>query len=81
MLLTGFAMFAEAIGVQSAWYKVFGWVFKVLGDSMTVHTWHHVAMWVVLIFSMVHIYMASREDVTHRQSTISTMFSGWRFFR
>jgi len=29
----------------------------------------------------VHIYMASREDVTHRQSTISTMFSGWRFFR
>jgi Ni/Fe-hydrogenase 1 B-type cytochrome subunit len=81
LLLTGFAMFAEAMGVQSAWYKVFGWVFRVLGESMTVHTWHHVAMWVVLIFSMVHIYMASREDITHRQSTISTMFSGWRFFR
>jgi Ni,Fe-hydrogenase I cytochrome b subunit len=29
----------------------------------------------------VHMYMAIREDITHRQTTISTMVSGWRFFR
>jgi Ni/Fe-hydrogenase 1 B-type cytochrome subunit len=81
LLLTGFALFAESMGVASGWFTVFGWVFRVLGDSMTVHTWHHVAMWIVLIFAMVHMYMAIREDMTHRQSTISTMISGWRFFR
>jgi len=53
----------------------------VLGDSMTVHTWHHVAMWVVIIFSIVHMYMAIREDMTHRQTAVSAMISGWRFFR
>jgi Ni/Fe-hydrogenase 1 B-type cytochrome subunit len=81
LLFTGFALYGEGAGISSGWYKAFGWVFGLLGDSMTVHTWHHVAMWVVLIFSMVHMYMAIREDMTHRQTTISTMISGWRFFR
>jgi Ni/Fe-hydrogenase 1 B-type cytochrome subunit len=81
LLLTGFAMFAEAAGVQSVWYKVFGWVLALLGDSMTVHTVHHVAMWVVILFSMVHMYMAIRQDMTQRQTTISAMVNGWRFYR
>ena len=81
LLLTGFALYAEGIGIDSGWFKAFGWVFLVLGESMTVRNWHHVAMWVVIIFSMVHMYMAIREDMTHRQTTISSMISGWRFFR
>jgi Ni/Fe-hydrogenase 1 B-type cytochrome subunit len=81
LLLTGFALYAEDAGVQSTWYRLFGWVFVVIGDSFAVHTWHNVAMWIVIIFSMVHMYMAIREDMTHRQTTISSMVSGWRFFR
>jgi Ni/Fe-hydrogenase 1 B-type cytochrome subunit len=81
LLLTGFALYAEDAGDQSVWYKLFGWVTPVIGSSFAVHTWHNVAMWIVIIFSMVHMYMAIREDMTHRQTTISTMISGWRFFR
>ena len=81
LLLTGFALYAEGSGIQTWWYSVFGWVFLVLGDSMTVHTWHHVAMWVVILFSMVHMYMAIREDMTHRQTAIRALVRGWWFFR
>jgi Ni/Fe-hydrogenase 1 B-type cytochrome subunit len=81
LLLTGFALFAEGAGIQSGWYKAFGWVFSVIGNSFSVHTWHHVAMWIVILFSIVHMYMAIREDMTHRQTTVSSMVSGWRFFR
>jgi len=81
LLLTGFAMFAENAGIQSGWYKAFGWVFSVIGNSYSVHTWHQVAMWIVIIFSIVHMYMAIREDMTHRQTTVSSMVSGWRFYR
>jgi Ni/Fe-hydrogenase 1 B-type cytochrome subunit len=81
ILLTGFALYAEGAGIQSGWYKAFGWVFGVLGNSMAVHTWHHVAMWVIILFAMIHMYMAIREDMTHKQTTISAMISGWRFFR
>ena len=81
LLLTGFALYAEQAGIQTAWYAAFGWVFTVLGESMTVRLWHHVAMWIVVIFAMVHMYMAIREDMTHRQTTISSIVSGWRFYR
>jgi thiosulfate reductase cytochrome b subunit len=80
-LLTGFALYAEQIGINTLWYTLFGWVFLVLGESMTVRLWHNVAMWVVIIFSIVHMYMAIREDMTHRQTAVSSMISGWRFFR
>ena len=81
LLLTGFALYAEQEGIQTLWYGAFGWEFVVLGESMTVRLWHHVAMWIVVIFAMVHMYMAIREDMTHRQTTISSIVSGWRFYR
>ena len=31
LLLTGFALYAEDAGDQSLWYKLFGWVFAVIG--------------------------------------------------
>jgi Ni/Fe-hydrogenase 1 B-type cytochrome subunit len=38
-------------------------------------------MWVIVVFVMLHVYTAIREDVMSRQSLISTMISGWRMFK
>jgi Ni/Fe-hydrogenase 1 B-type cytochrome subunit len=38
-------------------------------------------MWAMVIFVIVHIYAAVREDIMSRQSIISSMISGWRNFR
>jgi Ni/Fe-hydrogenase 1 B-type cytochrome subunit len=82
MLLTGFALYAEGAGVDSLWYRAFGWVFAVFGwSSMTVHTVHHFGMWLIVLFSLIHMYMAIREDFTRRQTTVSAMVSGWRYFK
>lgn len=81
MLLTGFALYAEGEGIDSVWYAAFGWVLGLLGSSMTVHTVHHLGMWVIVLFSMIHMYMAIREDFTRRQTTVSAMVSGWRYFK
>ncbi len=80
-IFTGFALYAEGQGIDSWWYSAFGWVFAVLGDSFWVHTVHHVNMWIIIIFAMIHIYVAVREDIMSRQSLVSTMISGWRFFK
>ncbi|MEM1103148.1 MAG: Ni/Fe-hydrogenase, b-type cytochrome subunit [Pseudomonadota bacterium] len=81
-ILTGFALYAEGQGMGTWWYGAFGWVFGLFGDnSFAVHTWHHLFMWVIVIFSIVHIYAAIREDIFSRQSLISTMISGWRYFK
>jgi Ni/Fe-hydrogenase 1 B-type cytochrome subunit len=80
-IATGFALYAEGAGIESAWYRWFGWVFALYGDSMTVHTIHRLNMWVIVCFSMIHIYVAVREDIMSRQSLVSTMISGWRYFK
>ena len=81
MCVTGFALYGE--GAQAgSWAAVcFGWVIPLFGQSQDVHTWHHLGMWMMIIFTVLHIYAAVREDIMGRQSIISTMVSGFRTFK
>ena len=81
MIITGFALYSEGAGRDSWQAKVFGWVFDIWPNSQDVHTLHHLGMWVIVIFAIVHIYAAVREDIMSRQTMISTMISGERQFR
>ena len=81
MIITGGALYSEGAGRDSLWAKAFGWVFAIWPNSMDVHTIHHLGMWVIVIFSIIHIYAAVREDIMSRQTMISTMISGERQFR
>lgn len=82
MIITGFALYGEGTGHGSWQFELFSsWVIPLFGQSQDVHTWHHLVMWVIICFIIVHIYAAVREDIMSRQSIISSMFSGWRTFR
>ncbi|TYL92577.1 Ni/Fe-hydrogenase, b-type cytochrome subunit [Bradyrhizobium rifense] len=81
MIVTGFALYSEGTGIDSWQHKLFGWVFAIWPNSQDVHTWHHLGMWALVVFVMVHIYTAIREDIMSRQSIISSMISGERQFR
>jgi Ni/Fe-hydrogenase 1 B-type cytochrome subunit len=81
MVATGFALYAE--GQQAGGWadRLFGWVIPLFGSSLDVHMWHRVGMWAILIFAIIHIYAAIREDIMSRQSMVSTMISGHRTFK
>lgn len=81
MVLSGFGLYAEGTGMGSWQDTWFGWMRRVAGDSYTLHTWHHVGMWLLLLFALIHIYSAVRDEIMGRTSTISSIFSGWRTFR
>lgn len=81
MLLTGFSLYAEQSGPGSWQDTLFGWLIPLMGQSQDVRLWHHWGMWIIVIFVMLHVYAAVREDIMSRQSLISTMISGWRMFR
>jgi Ni/Fe-hydrogenase 1 B-type cytochrome subunit len=81
MVVTGFALYSEGAGRDSWQYMLFGWVFAIWPNSQDVHTWHHLGMWAVVGFVIIHIYTAVREDIVSRQSLISSMISGERTFR
>lgn len=81
MILTGFALYAEQAGLGSWQDGLFGWLIPLVGQSQDVRLWHHWGMWVLVIFVMIHVYAAIREDIMSRQSLVSTMISGWRMFK
>jgi Ni/Fe-hydrogenase 1 B-type cytochrome subunit len=83
MIGTGFALYGEGAQEGSWAHTAFtSWVIPLFGgNSQTVHTWHHLGMWGLVIFAILHIYAAIREDIMGRQSMVSTMISGYRTFK
>lgn len=82
MIVTGLALYGEGAGLDSWQFKLFSsWLIPLMGQSMDLHTWHHLGMWWIVVFVMIHIYVAIREDIMSRQSLISSMISGWRTFK
>jgi Ni/Fe-hydrogenase 1 B-type cytochrome subunit len=81
MVFSGFGLYAEGKGLGSWQDKLFGWTISFAGSSMTLRSWHHWGMYLLLLFSIIHIYAAIRDDLMGRVSTISSMISGWRTFR
>lgn len=81
MIFTGFALYSEGAGKGSWQDHLFGWVIPMFGESQDVHTWHHLGMWWIVTFVIMHVYVAVREDIMSRQSIISTMVSGFRMFK
>lgn len=81
MIVTGFALYAEGLGTDSRLYGLFGPVLTLAGSSQTLHGLHNLGMWAILVFVIIHIYAAIREDILSRQSMVSTMISGHRTFK
>ena len=82
MIVTGFALYGEGTGMGSWQFEWFSaWVIPLFGQSQDVHTWHHLVMWALVCFIIIHVYVAIREDIMSRQSIVSTMISGWRMFK
>jgi Ni/Fe-hydrogenase 1 B-type cytochrome subunit len=79
----GFAVriYGEGLGSGSWADNVFGWITPILGGSEATHNWHNMAMWIMLTFVIIHIYMAVRADIVGRGSSVSTIINGWRLFK
>ena len=81
MIVTGFALYSEGLGLGSWADVMFGWVIPLIGDSEAVHNWHNLGMWIMIFFIIVHIYMSIRGDIISRQTSISTIINGWRVWK
>lgn len=82
MIATGFALYGE--GAQAGhWANTLftSWVIPLFGQSQDVHTWHHLMAWGIVVFVIVHIYAAVREDIMSRQTMIGAIINGSRTFR
>lgn len=81
LIFTGFALYSEGLGLGSWADTWFGWVIPLMGGSQSVRMYHLFGMWLIIIFAIIHTYMAVRADIMGRQSSVSAIISGWRTYR
>ena len=82
MAMTGLSLYGEAAGMGSWQYTVFSsWVIPLFGNSQNLHTYHHLGAWLILIFVIIHVYGAVRDELLGNQSIMSTIVSGYRTFK
>ena len=81
LIVTGLGLYAQGYGWGSGWMNAFGWVTVLFGSPQAVRTAHHLAMWYLLLFVIVHMYMATRQDIMSRATIISTMVNGIRIWK
>lgn len=79
MIVTGFSMYGEGLGAGSWAHTLFtSWVNPLFGQSQDVHTWHHLGMWYLVTFVVVHIYFVLREDTWSGLTVLGSMIDGYR---
>jgi Ni/Fe-hydrogenase 1 B-type cytochrome subunit len=81
LIVTGLGLYAQGYGWGSTWMNLFGWVTVLFGTPQAVRTAHHLAMWYVLLFAVIHMYMVFREDVMGEASIVGTMINGIRMWK
>jgi Ni/Fe-hydrogenase 1 B-type cytochrome subunit len=79
-IFTGFAMFAET-NPGGFWDFWVGWTIPLLGGSFAVHMWHHLASWLFLFFSILHIYIVFYDGQIYKNGLVTSMISGVKFYQ
>lgn len=54
------------------------WMPSIFGNSFSIRGLHHIAAVAILMFCIIHIYMAFREDWLSKNGAISSIFSGYK---
>ena len=78
-IFTGFGLYAPTAG----WWlpKLFAWVPDLLGGEVHTRLVHHLATWVFIIFTLIHVYLVFYHDWLEGRGESSAMVSGYKFVR
>ncbi|MCL5024760.1 MAG: Ni/Fe-hydrogenase, b-type cytochrome subunit [Nitrospirae bacterium] len=75
-IITGFALYSQShVGVT--WTIWGGWLLSVLNVGV-VRLIHHLIMYVIAVFVIVHVYISWHNDIAERTGLTSSIFSGYK---
>ena len=71
--------FTRSIASAGSPFQVFNFLIPLFGGLQMARLIHHIGMWVVLIFAMMHIYFVFLASIAERIGTFDSIFSGYKF--
>lgn len=78
-IFTGFGLYSD---MATWWFpKMFAWVVPLVGGDFNARMIHHLVMWGLILFSVIHIYLALWHDWLEGRGEISSIVAGYKFIR
>ena len=60
-------------------YSILRPIEAMFGGLAEVRTWHRILMWAIIVFVVVHIYMAVFNAVKGKDGALDAIFSGYKY--
>ncbi len=81
IILTGLTLYVHVYhdGLGGMLYSILRPIEAMLGGLAEVRTWHRILMWVIIVFVVVHIYMAVFNAVKGKDGALDAIFSGYKY--
>jgi len=81
LIVTGLILYVHSYhyGLGGALYDTMTAIEVWMGGLANARTWHHIAMWGVILFVAVHVYMAIYNAVFAKDGSMDAIFSGQKW--
>lgn len=76
---TGLALYTVVASAASP-FQAFGFLVPLLGGLQTARLIHHICMYVVLIFAVIHIYSVILWSIVEASGEIDSIVTGYKFW-
>jgi Ni/Fe-hydrogenase 1 B-type cytochrome subunit len=77
-IITGFALYSQSHqGAGFIWKVLGGWLLSFF-PAPTIRLWHHIIMWLIVIFTIAHVYIGWLFDLTEKNSVMGSIFTGYK---
>lgn len=79
LMATGFALYIPIASITSP-FQVLGFLVPLFGGLQIARLIHHICMYVVLIFAVIHVYSVVLWSLIEDSGEIDSMFTGYKFW-
>jgi Ni/Fe-hydrogenase 1 B-type cytochrome subunit len=76
-IVTGSAMLYVAHGGGTIFWLMGGWSIGLISIAY-LRLVHHIIMWAIAVFVVLHVYIGWHNDIVERSGLISSMFDGYK---
>ncbi len=76
-IVTGFALYSQGQPRGFFWNLMGGWLLSIM-SVQTVRLYHHITMWFLIAFTIIHVYIAWLLDSVEKNGLMSSIFSGFK---
>ena len=76
-IITGFALYSLSFDAGTFWPTTFGWVIVIFGGQV-IRLIHDIIMWLILAFTVHHVYTALLIDTEERSGLVSSIITGFK---